>query len=134
MKDLGKRKKLSRKKILVSFSCREYTQNFWICEMQKLRKYMCQRKNNHTRQYLRGLTICLRPRNCSNFTIFREKYKMRQYSFFSQNNSPNLNLKTMVFHSCTHDSQLAKHGPKFFPTKPKKNLCSMDTNAICSTT
>ena len=80
------------------------------------------------------MTICLCSRSCSDFIIFREKYKMRQYSFFSQNNSPNLNLKTMVFHSCTHDSQSAKHGPKFFPTKPKNNLCSMDTNMICSMT
>ena len=35
-----------------------------------------------TRQYLRGLAICLCPRSCKDFTIIREKkYKVWQYSF-----------------------------------------------------
>jgi len=29
----------------------------------------CVKENNHTKQYLCGLAICLRPRNCSDFTI-----------------------------------------------------------------
>ena len=31
----------------------------------------------HTRQYLRGSTICLHPRNCKDFTIIREEYRVQ---------------------------------------------------------
>ena len=44
--------------------CREYTRNSQICEMQN-RKKKCVKENNQTKQYLRDLAICLRPRSCS---------------------------------------------------------------------
>ena len=34
-----------------------------------------------TRQYLCGSVICLRLQSCRDFTIIKEKYKVRQYSF-----------------------------------------------------
>ena len=34
-----------------------------------------------TRQYLCDSAICLRPQSCRDFTIIRERYKVRQYSF-----------------------------------------------------
>ena len=36
-----------------------------------------------TRQYLRGLAICLRPRSCRDFTIIREKIQSAATVFFS---------------------------------------------------
>ena len=30
-----------------------------------------------TRQYLRGSTICLRPRNCRDITIIKEEYRVQ---------------------------------------------------------
>ena len=50
--------------------------------------YVCAKENNHTKQYLCGLAICLYPRSCTNFTIFKEKYKILQYNFSSLNKTP----------------------------------------------
>ena len=40
--------------------------------MQKKEK-ICLKENNHAKQYLRDLVICLRSQSYSNFTIQREK-------------------------------------------------------------
>ena len=68
---------------------REYTRNSQISNAKKEKKYVL-KKNNHTKQYLCGLAICLHPRNCDNFTIHKDKYRMRQYSFSlpKQNTKP----------------------------------------------
>ena len=44
------------------------------------------KKKLHTRQYLRNSAIYLRPWSCRDFTILKKKYRVWQYSFFSQNN------------------------------------------------
>ena len=57
-----------------------------------------------TRQYLCGLVICLRPQSCGNFTIIREKIRVRQYSFFSfsqKKQQQTLITKTAFSTSCT---------------------------------
>ena len=47
----------------------------------KIKENTRQRKTiTRTREYLRGSAIWLRPRNCRDFIIIREKYKVRQYS------------------------------------------------------
>ena len=45
---------------------------------KKNRENTHQRKTiTRTRQYLRGLTICLRPRSCRDITIIREEYRVQ---------------------------------------------------------
>ena len=71
----------------------------------------------HTRQYLRGSAICLRPRSCRDFTIIREKYKVRQYSFsVSLKNNKNPNHKNNSFYIlCIEFTMDYKTGQKIFP-------------------
>ena len=47
-------------------------------------KYMPKKKKSHTRQYLHDSAICLRPRSYRDFTILREKYRVRHYNFSSK--------------------------------------------------
>ena len=49
-------------------------------------KVYAKKKKLHTRQYLRNSAIYLRPWSCRDFTILKKKYRVWQYSFFSQNN------------------------------------------------
>ena len=61
----------------------------------KNRENTCQRKKKRkkkitcTRQYLRGLAICLLPRSCRDFTIIKEKYKCGSTVFQSFKNNNN---------------------------------------------
>ena len=51
---------------------------------KKKKREQCQRKTiTHTRQYLRGLAICLRSRSCRDFTIIREEYRVQLQFFLS---------------------------------------------------
>ena len=81
-----------------------------ICEIQKNREKICAKKKNHRRQYLRGLVIYLRLQSCRDFTIHREKYKMRQYSFLSKKQCKTLISKITVFLSYAQDLQWAIMG------------------------
>ena len=74
---------------------------------------MCQKKN-HERQYLRGLVIYLRLQSYRDFTIHREKYKMRQYSFLSKKQCKTLMSKITVFLSYAQDLQWATKRDKIF--------------------
>ena len=49
----------------------------------KIEKNYASKKNNHIRQYLRDLSIFLRLRSCSDFTIHREKNKRCNITIFS---------------------------------------------------
>ena len=73
---------------------------------KKRGKKICTKENNHTIQYLRSSTICLRLRSFRDFTIHMEKYKIRQYDFLSQKQHQTLISKTKLFLSCAQDSQL----------------------------
>ena len=63
-------------------SCRELTRNFQNCEKQNRENTRQRKIITCTRQYLCGSAICLSPRSCRDFTIFREKIQVWQYSFF----------------------------------------------------
>ena len=90
----------------------------------KNRKNTCQRKTiTHIRQYLRSSAICLRPRNCRDFTIIREKFKVWQYSFsLSQKLQwQNPNHQSYVFYiMCTRFTMGYKMGQNFFRGTPKR--------------
>ena len=81
--------------------CRELNPNPQYVRKKKKKKNRentCQRKTiTHTRQYLCGSTICLRPRSCRDFTIIREEYKVRlQYFLLSQKHGNNTHNKTLI--------------------------------------
>ena len=85
------------------FMCRELNLNLNLWGT-KNRENTRQRKTiTRTRQYLRDSVICLRTRSCKDFTIIREKYKVRLQFFLSQNTaitpSVNLPLKTTQYYS-----------------------------------
>ena len=64
-------------------SCRELTRNSQLVR-NKNKENTRQRKTiTHTRQYLRGSKICLRPQSCKDFTIIREKNTKCGYSVFN---------------------------------------------------
>ena len=63
----------------------------------KIEKKVHAKDNNHTRKYLRDLSICLHLRSCKDFIIFRKKYKMRQFNFLSQEQHKTLISKTTFF-------------------------------------
>ena len=93
--------------VCLDVSCREFNPKFPICEKQKNRENTRQKKTiTCTKQYLRGLAICLYPRSCRNFTIIREKYKVWQYSFSSLSKKQRQTLITKVTFStsCTQES------------------------------
>ena len=74
-------------------------------------------QNFFTRQYLCGLAICLRSQSCKDFTIIREKYKVRQYSFsLTQKLHPEKsNHQNNGFYIlCTGFTMGYKTGQKFF--------------------
>ena len=105
-------------------NCRELIRNSQSCEKQN-RENIRQRKIiKWTRQYLRDLTICLRPRSCKDFTIIREKYKVLQYSFShsKKRQQPTLIIETTFSTSCAQDSQWATKRVKIWACRPKPPL------------
>ena len=105
-------------------SWRELNQipNLWET---KNRENTRQRKTiTHTRQYLRGSAICLRPQSCRDFTIIKEEYRVQDAAtIFSL---------TLKHGNTTHNKTLItqsrfqyKNGPKKFsrgrcPRTPKR--------------
>ena len=84
----------------------------------------------HTRQYLRGSVICLHTQSCRDFTIIREKYKMR-LQFFSLSRTTTTTKQTLItkngfLHPTHRIHNGLQNGPKFFPARPLKGL-SMST-------
>ena len=66
---------------LKPIQCRELTWNSQLVRDKKKKKTTCQRRTiTQTRQYLCDSAICLHPQSSRDFTIIKEKYKMRQYS------------------------------------------------------
>ena len=45
--------------------------------MPKVQKKKKNKKVTRIKQYLRGSAICRRPRNCRDFTIIREEYRVQ---------------------------------------------------------
>ena len=98
----------------------------------KIRKNICQRKTiTRTRKYLGGSTICLRLRNCRDFTIIREKIQVRQYSVFSlskNNNNKNPNHQKTFSTSCAQawayrlKSPLYRLSLRKSPIKKSRNI------------
>ena len=86
---------------------------------KKLEKNTRQRKIiTHTKQYLHGSTISLCPRSCRDFTIIREKYKVRQCRFFLSQKLQRQTLitKNNVFYILhTGFTMGYKTSQKFFP-------------------
>ena len=81
-----------------------------------------QKKNNCTRQYLRDSAICLHPRNCGDFTSFRENIQSAAVQFLSKNNIKILIFKITVFNILRTRFTLGyKKGPK-----TSENLRFMD--------
>ena len=115
--------------------CRELTQNSQLVR-NKNRENTRQRKIIIcTRQYLHGSAICLCPRSCRDFTIIREKYKVRQYSVscISKTITTNPNHHNCVFYILRIGFTMGyKMGQKNFPKGvalgPPKGL-SMSTMA-----
>ena len=92
---------------------------------KKLEKNTRQRKIiTHTKQYLHGSTISLYPRSCRDFTIIREKYKVRQCRFFLSQKLQRQTLitKNNVFYILhTGFTMGYKRAKKFsMATKPQK--------------
>ena len=76
-------------------SCRELTRNSQTYEKQN-RENTCQRKIiTYTRQYLRGLVICLRPRSCKDFTIIKKKIQSTAVLFFISLKTINQSLRSI---------------------------------------
>ena len=77
------------------------------------------KKITHTRKYLRGLTICLRPQSCRDFTIIREKNTSVVVQFvFSLKNyiKKNPNHQNNSFYILRTGFTMGyKTGQKFFP-------------------
>ena len=76
----------------IRYVCRELNPNSQPLKKQKNREKHTPKKKTITctRQYLRGSAICLRPRNCRDFTIIREEYKSAATVFpLSQKHSNN---------------------------------------------
>ena len=72
-----------------------------------------------TRQYLRGSTICLRTQSCRDFTIIREKYKMR-LQFFSLSRTTTTTKQTLItkngfLHLAHRIHNGLQNGPQIFP-------------------
>ena len=57
--------------------CKELTQNSQICDKQNRENTRQRKIITCTKQYLRGLAICLHPRNCRDFIIIKEKNTKR---------------------------------------------------------
>ena len=79
--------------------CRELTRNSQPMR-NKNKENTCQRKTIiRTKQYLRGLAICLHLQSCKNFTIIRKKYKCDSTMFQSLKTTiTNPNYKSRVFY------------------------------------
>ena len=84
-----------------------------------------------TRQYLRGLAICLHQRSCKDFTIIREKYKCDCTVFLSlkklHQQKRTLIIKVAFFISAHRIYNGLQNGPIFFswghcpcPRTPKR--------------
>ena len=58
--------------------------NMWKAELEK---NYAPKKNNHTRQYLRGSAICLRPQNCKDFTIAKKNTRCGSIVLSLENNT-----------------------------------------------
>ena len=63
----------------------------------KYREIICAKENNHIKQYLRGLAICQYQRNCKDFTIHWEKYKMWPKPLLH-----GLNLRKSLIKNCSN--------------------------------
>ena len=94
--------------------------NLWETKTNREKTNAKEKKKTitHTRQYLRGLAICLRPRSYKDFTIIREEYRIQDAAtIFSLtlkhgNTTHNKNL-------ITQSRFLYKNGPK----KISRGLC-----------
>ena len=67
--------------------CRELTRNSQPMRKKKKKKEKekthVKEKQIHVQDKIYMVRQCLCPRSCRDFTIIREKYKIRQYNFFS---------------------------------------------------
>ena len=66
--------------------------------VRKKKKKAPKKTITHTRQYLRGSAICLRPQSCKDFTIIREEYKNAAtvFSLYLQKHGNNTHNKTLI--------------------------------------
>ena len=79
----------------------------------------------HTRQYLHGSAICLRPQSCRDFTIIREEYRVQDAATIfslSLKHSNTTHNETLI----TLNRFLYKNGPKKFPVKNHTILFGSD--------
>ena len=81
--------------------CRELTRNSQPMRKKKRKKKKKEKEKTHVKEKqlhvqdnIYMVRQCLCPRSCRDFTIIREKYKMRQYSFFFP--LKNYNNKTLI--------------------------------------
>ena len=85
--------------MVLGCNCREFNPKSQLVrnKKKKNRENTRQRKTiTRTRQYLRSSAICLHPRSCRDFTIIREKYKVRLQIFSLSKNTATPPLKTLI--------------------------------------
>ena len=122
---------------LQCFLCREFNQNpnLWETKKKKEKKKEKEKRKKHTpkqkkkkitciRQYLCGSAICLRPRSCRDFTIIREKYKLRLQCFSLSLGKTDNNKTLIIKLHFLHPAHMIHNGLQNGPISPI--LRSMD--------
>ena len=104
--------------------CREFNRNSQPMRNKKQRKHKRKKKKKktitRTRRYLCGSTICLRPRSCRDFTIIKEKYKVRlQFFSLTKHGKSPIKSHAILFGS---GQVVEPDKKKLGSTKPNKSL------------